>query len=101
LIRVSGPDPGATRLYLLDFVPDNLPELKETIQEKYPDVKVKSTRPNPQTPADIPKVTTLQADAADETVISSVCERALKDEGRLDVFFANVSSIQSKSCSLN
>jgi len=64
---------GATHLYLLDFVPDNLPKLKETIQKKYPDVKV----------------TTLQADAANETAISSVCEQALKDEGRLDVFFAN------------
>jgi len=57
----------------LDFVPDNLPGLKETIQQRYPDVKV----------------TTLQADAADETAVSSACEQALKDEGRLDVFFAN------------
>lgn len=64
---------GATHLYILDFVADNLPELKETIRQKYPDVKV----------------TTFQADAADETAISSVCEQALKDEGRLDVFFAN------------
>jgi len=95
------PDPGATHLYLLDFVPDNLPELKETIQKKYPDVKVRPARPNPKTPADIPKVTTLQADAADETAISSVCQQALKDEGRLDVFFANVSSGQPKSCPLN
>ena len=88
------PDPGATHLYLLDFVPDNLPELKETIQTKYPDVKVRSTRPSRKHLADFLKVTTLQADAADETVISSVCEQALKDEGRLDVFFANVSCIQ-------
>ncbi|KAF9647310.1 NAD(P)-binding protein [Thelephora ganbajun] len=64
---------GAAHLYLLDLVPHNLPELKETIQKKYPGVKV----------------TTLQADAADETATSSVCEQALKDEGRLDVFFAN------------
>ena len=91
------PDPGATHLYLLDFVADNLPELKKTIQKKYPDVKVRSTRPNLKTTTDLPKVTTLQADAADETAISSVCEQALKDEGRLDVFFANVCSIQSKS----
>jgi NAD(P)-dependent dehydrogenase (short-subunit alcohol dehydrogenase family) len=41
------------------------------------------------------KVTTLQADAADETAISSVCEQALKEEGRLDVFFANVSDLLS------
>lgn len=89
------PDPGAAHLYLLDFVPDNLPELKETIQKKYPDVKVRSVRQSREKPADFLKVTTLQADAADETAISSVCEQALKDEGRLDVFFANVRRIQS------
>lgn len=70
---------GATHLYLLDFVPDHLPELKETIQQKYPDVKV----------------TTLQADATDEAAISSVCEQALKDEGRLDVFFANAGTVSA------
>jgi hypothetical protein len=32
----------------------------------------------------------LQGDAADATLISGVCERALKEEGKLDVFFANV-----------
>jgi NAD(P)-dependent dehydrogenase (short-subunit alcohol dehydrogenase family) len=79
----------------LDFVPDNLPELKGTIQKKYPNVKVKSTRPGQENLADFLKVTTLQADAADETAISSVCEQALQDEGRLDVFFANVRRIQS------
>lgn len=34
------PDLGAAHIYLLDFIPDNLPELKETIQQKYPDVRV-------------------------------------------------------------
>jgi NAD(P)-dependent dehydrogenase (short-subunit alcohol dehydrogenase family) len=93
--------PGATHLYLLDFVPDNLPELKETIHKKYPDVKVRLTRPSLRNPVDILQVTTLHADAADEAAISSVCEQALKDEGRLDVFFANVSCIQLRPCSLN
>ncbi|KAI0958846.1 hypothetical protein AcV7_004547 [Taiwanofungus camphoratus] len=64
---------GAQHLYLIDFDPTNLPELKSTIEEKYPDVKV----------------TVLQADAADEAAISSVCQQALREEGRLDVFFAN------------
>lgn len=36
------------------------------------------------------QTTTLQGDAADESLISGVCDRALKEEGRLDVFFANV-----------
>ncbi|KAH9485052.1 Levodione reductase [Psilocybe cubensis] len=64
---------GARHLYLLDFDPTNLPDLKSTIEKKYPDVKV----------------TTLQADAADEKAISGLCEQALREEGRLDVFFAN------------
>ncbi|KAF4621310.1 hypothetical protein D9613_000773 [Agrocybe pediades] len=64
---------GAKHLYLLDYDPTNLPELKSTIEKKYPDVKV----------------TTLQADAADEKAIAGICEQALREEGRLDVFFAN------------
>lgn len=70
---------GAKHLYLLDFSPDNLPNLKSTIEKSYPDVTV----------------TTVEADAADEAAISGVCSRALKEEGRLDVFFANVRSLHS------
>lgn len=33
-------DLGAKHLYLLDYDPTNLPELKSTIEKKYPDVKV-------------------------------------------------------------
>ena len=65
---------GARHLYLLDYSGDNLPDLQETIQSRYPDVKV----------------TTIQADAADEKAISGLCDRVMKEEGRLDVFFANV-----------
>lgn len=36
------------------------------------------------------QVTAQQADAADEDAIKGICERATKEEGRLDVFFANV-----------
>jgi len=64
---------GARHLYLMDYVGENLANLKESIESKYPDVKV----------------TTIQADAADEKAISDVCARAITDEGRLDVFFAN------------
>ncbi|KAJ7924928.1 hypothetical protein B0H13DRAFT_1976758 [Mycena leptocephala] len=64
---------GAKHLYLVDFDATNLPDLKATIEKRYPDVKA----------------TTLQGDAADATLISGVCERALKEEGKLDVFFAN------------
>jgi NAD(P)-dependent dehydrogenase (short-subunit alcohol dehydrogenase family) len=44
------------------------------VEKAYPDVKI----------------ATMQADAADEEAIAGVCDRALKEEGRLDVFFANV-----------
>jgi hypothetical protein len=39
LIRIPSLDLGAAHLYLLDFVPDNLSDLKEIIQQKYPDVE--------------------------------------------------------------
>ncbi|OCB86841.1 NAD-binding protein [Sanghuangporus baumii] len=64
---------GAKHLYLLDFSGKNLPELKQNIEKNYPDVKV----------------TTVQADATDEQAIKGLCERALEEEGKLDVFFAN------------
>jgi NAD(P)-dependent dehydrogenase (short-subunit alcohol dehydrogenase family) len=66
---------------LLDFSPENLPGLKSTIETSYPDVKV----------------TTIQADAANETAIAAVCEQALQDEGRLDVFFANAGFASNKA----
>jgi hypothetical protein len=31
---------GAKHLYLLDYDPTNLPNLRETIEQRYPDVKV-------------------------------------------------------------
>ncbi|KAL4080299.1 hypothetical protein V8B97DRAFT_2002761 [Scleroderma yunnanense] len=71
----------ARHLYLLDFCPDHLPELESTIQQLYPDVKV----------------TTIQADAADEAAIAAVCKRAIDEEGRLDVFFANAGILSSKA----
>ena len=73
-LTCSLPFPGAKHLYLIDLLLENLPDLKSTIEKSYPDVKV----------------TTIQADAADDKAISGVCEQALEDEGRLDVFFANV-----------
>jgi len=41
----------------------------------------------------VPQVTTIQADAADEAAISGVCKQALNEEGKLDVFFANVGHV--------
>ncbi|KAI0305748.1 sex determination protein tasselseed-2 [Multifurca ochricompacta] len=64
---------GAQHIYLIDFSGENLPNLKSTIEEQYPDVKA----------------TVIQADAADDQAISGVCQQALREEGRLDVFFAN------------
>ncbi|KAG8690552.1 hypothetical protein FRC11_010804 [Ceratobasidium sp. 423] len=64
---------GARHLYLMDYAGENLPDLEESLKKAYPDVKV----------------TTLRADAADEAAISGICKRAIEEEGRLDVFFAN------------
>ncbi|KAJ3550003.1 hypothetical protein NMY22_g674 [Coprinellus aureogranulatus] len=64
---------GAEHLYLLDFDGKNLPDLKQVIESQYPGVQV----------------TTLQVDAADDAAISGVCEQAIREAGRLDVFFAN------------
>ncbi|KAI0358749.1 NAD-P-binding protein [Trametes cingulata] len=74
---------GAQHLYLSDLDSTNLPDLKATIEKAYPDVKV----------------TTIQADAADENAVADICKQALRDEGRLDVFFANagVSTVQHLS----
>jgi NAD(P)-dependent dehydrogenase (short-subunit alcohol dehydrogenase family) len=35
------------------------------------------------------KITPIEADAADEVAIQAVCEQAIVEEGRLDIFFAN------------
>ncbi|KAI0297143.1 sex determination protein tasselseed-2 [Russula brevipes] len=64
---------GAQHLYLMDLSGENLPNLKSTIEERYPDVKA----------------TVIQADAADDKAISDVCHQALREHGRLDIFFAN------------
>jgi len=64
---------GAAHLYLLDFVADDLPDLQQTLKDDYPDVKV----------------TVVQGDAADDKTISDLCQQAVNEEGRLDVFFAN------------
>jgi len=64
---------GAQHLYLMDLSGENLPNLKSTIDERYPDVTV----------------TVIQADASDDKAISDVCQQALREQGRLDIFFAN------------
>ncbi|KAI0254015.1 sex determination protein tasselseed-2 [Lactifluus subvellereus] len=72
---------GAQHLYLMDLSGENLPNLKSTIEKQYPEVKV----------------TVIQADAADDKAISDVCQQALKEEGRLDIFFANAGIATSRN----
>lgn len=43
------------------------------------------------------QVTVQQGDAADEATIEGLCKQALQEEGRLDVFFANVGSSSARS----
>ncbi|KAG8988275.1 hypothetical protein FRB90_002850, partial [Tulasnella sp. 427] len=64
---------GARHLYLLDFDGAPLPELKTELEKAYPDTKT----------------TVVQGDAADDATIAALCKRAVDEEGRLDVFFAN------------
>ncbi|KAJ7352297.1 NAD(P)-binding protein [Mycena albidolilacea] len=64
---------GAQHIYVLDKSTQNLPNLQSTVQSKYPGVKI----------------TCIGGDAADEAAIKALCARALVEEGRLDVFFAN------------
>jgi len=72
---------GAQHLYLLDFSGENLSNLKSTIEERYSDVKA----------------TIIQADAADDTTISDVCQQAIKEQGKLDIFFANAGIAASRT----
>lgn len=39
-------------------------------------------------------MTTVQADASDEAAIKGLCDRAIQEEGQLDVFFANVRGVE-------
>ncbi|PWN50119.1 NAD(P)-binding protein [Violaceomyces palustris] len=64
---------GVKHLYALDINGENLPKFENLVKKRYPDVSV----------------TTLECDAASEEAIQSICERAIRDEGRLDIFFAN------------
>lgn len=82
---------GARHLYLTDYDPTNLPDLKSTIDNTYPDVKVCLFWSLQSCHLTLSlKVTVQQADAADEDAVARLCKQALHDEGRLDVFFANV-----------
>lgn len=64
---------GVRALYVLDFDGETLPDLKRDLERQFPRCKVEW----------------IEADAADEKAIEQVCERALKEHGRLDCFFAN------------
>ncbi|SCZ88748.1 BZ3500_MvSof-1268-A1-R1_Chr10-3g03076 [Microbotryum saponariae] len=64
---------GAKHLYVMDFNASSLPQLAKDLEARYKGLKV----------------TAIEADAANEDAISSVCEQAIREEGRLDCFFAN------------
>ena len=64
---------GAKHLYVVDYNADSLPALKESLEARYPGTKI----------------TPIEADAGDEAAISAVCNRAISEEGHLDLFFAN------------
>lgn len=60
-------------IYVTDLSTDNLEELANSIQSKYPSVKSFARK----------------VDAASEDDVKSIIDEAMKEFGRLDVFFAN------------
>ncbi|GAA6038097.1 hypothetical protein JCM8097_007544 [Rhodosporidiobolus ruineniae] len=64
---------GAKALYLLDFDGSTLDEFAKELEGKHEGLKVHITT----------------GDAASSPLISSLCDQAFKDQGRLDFFFAN------------
>lgn len=58
---------------MIDFNGESLPALANELEAKYAPLKV----------------TAVTADAASEEAIAGVCQQAIKDNGRLDHFFAN------------
>lgn len=60
-------------IYVTDLSTDNLEELADTIQKKYPSVKCFARR----------------VDAASDEDVRGIINEAMKSFGRLDVFFAN------------
>ena len=80
----------------MDLSRENLPNLKSTIEERYPDVTVRTYVPSHCVVVfTSSQVTVIQADASDDKAISDVCQQALREQGRLDIFFANVSARRS------
>jgi NADP-dependent 3-hydroxy acid dehydrogenase YdfG len=62
-----------TAIYVTDLSTDNLEELADTIQKKYPSVKCFARK----------------VDAASDEDVRAIINEAMTTFGRLDVFFAN------------
>ncbi|WVO14245.1 hypothetical protein L204_101877 [Cryptococcus depauperatus] len=74
---------GTAHLYLLDFGDKQIESLLDYLKENYPETKVDFVK----------------ADAADAGAISSLIDRAIKDEGRFDFYFANAGTAQAEKAS--
>ncbi|GJE97367.1 SDR family oxidoreductase [Phanerochaete sordida] len=74
-------DEGIRHVYAVDLNPTNFGVLRETFEEMYP----------------ASNITFVQGDATNENVIKSLCDRALEETGRLDIFFANAGTFGSQS----
>lgn len=64
---------GAKAIYICDFDDSHLATHKRELAELYPQVEVHAR----------------QFDAADEAAVKKICDEALQQYGRLDIFFAN------------
>ncbi|GJE97369.1 NAD(P)-binding protein [Phanerochaete sordida] len=74
---------GARHIYAADIDTENFKALQETFEKTY-----KNSR-----------VSLVEADVADEDAVKRLCDRALAETGRLDVFFANAGTFDAKAAS--
>ena len=84
---------GVKHIYCSDYADDNLSELKSWLSKLYPDVLVSPIRDPGWLISTLtrltPQVDVIRADAANEVQVEALVARAIRDEGRLDIFFAN------------
>lgn len=64
---------GVAHVYVTDYVTNELDELRQEMNKRFPDVKV----------------TTVQGDMSDEPTVQALVQRALDEEGHLDIYYAN------------
>lgn len=93
LIDRLGQCTGAKALYVLDYDGSTLDEFAHELESQHSGLSVRPSLFLPSFPSHLTpqwrQVTPITADASSTDAISSLCAQALKEQGRLDFFFAN------------